>query len=172
MSEIFTEQLTAVLNIVLAVFAGLAALYAGRAFGAQNRQIQDQAAELRKSQAAQVHVWQEAPKQHFSIGKPEMTVLTAHVHNTSPQPVYHLQWTWDLPGVPAHESIRVELLMPGDSDSSILPGPAPVHPLGVYASVRFLDRAGRWWRAGADGTLKEIPFVPPPMPAPQSGIGA
>jgi hypothetical protein len=172
MSEIFTEQLTAVTNVVLAVFAIVTAYYAARAFGKQNEQIREQAAEQRKSQAAQVHVWQAAPTQHFEIGQPEMTVLTAHVHNTSPQPIYHLQWVWDLPGVPVHASIRVEPLMPDEKDSMTLPGPTPVHPFGVYASVTFQDRAGRWWWAHADGRLKETFPARPPQPAPPRGLTA
>jgi len=51
MSEIFTEQLTAVSNVVLAAFAIVTALLAGLACRAQFRQLKG-----RSAQAVQVHV--------------------------------------------------------------------------------------------------------------------
>ena len=107
MSEILTEQITAVTNVVLAAFAIITAVVAGLAWRAQSRQLRGELAERkreederRREQAVQVYVWVEPPKVTRSVNKPPETTVMAHVCNTSPQPVYGLETAWDFWGNP------------------------------------------------------------------------
>jgi hypothetical protein len=170
-SEILTEQVTAVTNIVLAAFAIITALVAGLAWRAQSHQLRSElgerkreAAERRREQAVQVYVWREPPRVTRSVNKPPETTVTAHVRNTSRQPVYGMEIAWDYRGdafatvtrreaplMPEEEEVPAMILVPPDVDAAL-----------IIASVVFRDRAGVWWRTYSEGGLDELSERPAP----------
>ena len=140
MSEIFTEQVTAVGNIVLAAFAIITAVVAGLAWRAQGRQLKGEIAERRReaeerrrAQAVQVYIWQEPPTVTSAVDKPPEATITARVRNTSQQPVYGLEMNWHRWGKDdfGTRSVRVTPLMPGEEDIAVRAVP-PGHYAGIY----------------------------------------
>jgi hypothetical protein len=162
-SEIFTEQVTAVTNIVLAAFAIITALVAGLAWRAQSRQLRGElgerkreAGERRREQAVQVYLWLEPPRATIAVNTPETTV-TAHVRNTSRQPIYGLETAWDYRGDAfATATRRTAPLMPGEEDTAMVRVPAHADAEVIIASAVFRDRAGVWWRTYSEGDLDEL----------------
>lgn len=172
MSEIFTGQVTAVTNIVLAAFAIITAVVAWRAWRAQSRQLQSElaerkreAGERRREQAVQVYVWLEPPKTTMAVNKPPETTVTAHVCNTSRQPVYGLEIAWDLWGEAfATGTLRIAPLMSGKEDTAMVLVPSEADAAGIIATATFRDRAGVWWRTYSEGRLTELSERPAPLP--------
>ena len=119
-------------------------------------QREREARERRSAQASQVFVW-EGWQDRYGIGKPPEQTVTAHIHNTSEQPIYDVRFSWhsgDLP-LPAHK--RGKPLMPGEQDSTLGIVPDGADPAKFGASVIFRDRAKRCWRARPDGQFDELP---------------
>ena len=175
MSADLSGEITAISTAVLAVFAIVAAVFAFLAFRKQSQEVsilaeqnERDSSDRRRAQASRVFIWAEAaagPGQDQTV-----TGLTAHIRNTSQQPVYdgftgHCegdQWIDgkerkpDLPAFP--------VLMPGEQiDTGIgFLNPVPVPQFwkdnsGLLMSLRFRDAAGVWWRFRSDGQLEEDP---------------
>ena len=188
MSLIFATQLTAAATLALAALALATAILALLAWRKQSREVHDQAEmlrlqakelkqvsaerdrearERRQAQAALVYMW-ESPAQAEVDGKetPAMT-LEAYVRNTSPQPIYDVEFEWriftsDLRTLDLRE-ISDETyegpLMPGAQFAARVPVDPGLltDPEDATATVTFRDRAGVWWRAQPNGRLEELP---------------
>lgn len=139
MSEIFTDQLTAVANVVLAVFAIVTAVLAGAAFRKQSREVRaierqldiqredfdTRRAEARQAQATRVFLWREIrPAEGFpqptGTFTPSQVVVTAHIRNASDLPIFSVEiganhyvdeQVNELWGEPE----RIEILLPGET---------------------------------------------------------
>jgi hypothetical protein len=187
MSETFAAQLTAVATLGLAILALATAILAFLAWRKQSGEVRDQAEmlrlqaaefgqlaadreresqERRRSQAAQVYMWEEALPPELDL---DPYRVVARVRNTSPQPVYGLLCRWERDEKPAGDMAHGLPLMPGEEVEaavSLFPDTAPAD---ARASVIFRDRAGIWWQAWPDGRLGEVPepeFVPAPINPP------
>jgi hypothetical protein len=191
MSEIFSVQLTAAVNVVLAVGAIVTAVFALLAWQGQRRQLQGQdtqllaeaeerkreAEERRKAQAAQVYIWQTPPRESYRLGVAAEFSVAAHIRNTSKQPVYDLRLAW-LAGGTQHGigTLRVAPLLPDEEDTSLAAAPLGFEPDALIAIAVFRDRAGRWWRTRSDGILEETspgdlaPRTTPTVPATVSSL--
>jgi len=155
MSEIFTEQLTAVTSLVLAVFAIVAAIVAGRALRAQNRQLgielaerRREAEDRRREQAVQVYVWQTPPTIRHSIDAPSEKSIQAILVNSSPLPIFAVKigFTRMTSQVPwGGLSVREAPLMPGDHESELAYWPTDLDLDDLVAVAFFRDRAGVSW---------------------------
>jgi hypothetical protein len=126
--------------------------------------------ERRRAQAAMVYMWT-APA-HVAVdgvGSPEMT-LEAYVRNTSPQPIYDVQFTWQIITADRRKIVggtECEApLMPLAMSSARAPRTPGVLVDRPYAdaAVTFRDRAGVWWRTEPSGHLEELPPQPVAMP--------
>lgn len=171
MSEVFATQLTAVANVVLAVFAIITAVLAGLAFRKQAREVSDQAemlrqaaadrereaAERRRAQALEVYVYREGHSPEYEL---DPYVISARVFNTSRQPVYSVQFSWHVDGQPVGIERWRGHLAPGADVEEVFEC-RDVRAGAVDAKVTFQDRAGAWWaRRGQDGDLMEIAEPP------------
>jgi hypothetical protein len=177
MSEVFAEQLTAVANVVLAIFAIVTAIFAGRALRAQSSQLEmelrerrREAEERRRAQAAQVFVWQDPPElsQRGGDSITAWATTVAHVLNTSKQPVFNLRIMWVYTGKPAGKYVlRAAPLMPGEEDTGVDTLPLLAErsfDTDTVAAVLddqtavaiFDDSAGLSWRRYVDGRLEEF----------------
>jgi hypothetical protein len=168
MSDIFAAQITAVANVVLAVFAIITAILAGLAFRKQSREVRDQAemlrqatadrereaAERRRAQALQVYVHRQTVRPQYDL---DPYLVSARVFNTSLQPVYDLQFRWLVDDKPVGIELWREHLAPGADTEEVFEC-RDVRPGLVDARVTFRDRAGVWWSMrGQGGRLEEIP---------------
>lgn len=172
MSEIFTEQLMAVANVTLTAFAIVTAVLAGLAFRKQSREVKDQAdllkvqsdqlelqrrqfdqdqAERRRAQAAQVFIMIERVESRDGV-----LTMTATASNTSPLPVYDLWVQWrsrsgDF-GIP-----NVDPQFPPGSTKAFN-GAWTDHARlsGLSVSLDFRDAIGVRWRTTERGILTEL----------------
>src|SRR5580700_3071564 len=161
MSLLVATQITAVATMVLAVGAVVSAVFAFLAFRKQSVEVTALLSESRREadtrhreQAVRVLVWLEhLTGQHGQEDIPAHAVV-AHIRNTSNHPIYDMTCYWyhernlaDKPGyvigplIPASE-YSVEELDFGN--------------IGIYPVIEFRDINGTGWRAGPDGSLKEV----------------
>lgn len=177
MSLIFATQLTAVATLALALLAIVTAWYARRAFLKQSQEVSDQARELqqvaaertreaaerRRDQASRVFVWTEifTPKDG-PAATPEgfVKAISAHVTNTSLQPIYEVTVTFPERYGPERRPDYVTVLMPGeqrDFTRNLPPNTLPLYarPLSAIL-VEFRDRNQVRWRTRPDGKLEEV----------------
>jgi hypothetical protein len=127
-----------------------------------------EAAESRRTQASRVYMWEErhasdprligwaagAAAQEGHNGP----TVTAHIKNSSDQPVYHAEFSWH-GGTASHGSPNPEPLgtiMPGDETSKIRVFPQGTNLEVSGAVVRFTDAAGIRWLRRPDGDLTEV----------------
>ncbi len=121
---------------------------------------QNQATERRRAQASLIYVWEERIAER-TAGVGPVNTVTAHVKNTSGQPIYDLRFSWRVDRQQDHQTIRASPLMPGEEDSDI----SPVAGTGsstLSAVVIFRDRSEWWWRVWPDGRLDELGQHPVP----------
>ena len=165
MSLLGATILTARATEWLAILAAVTALFALGAFGIQYLQLRDQLSERkrerqerRSAQAVQVYIWEErfifAP-----TNAPRERRITAHVRNTSQQPVHDLRFWWIVEGVSAQSKQRPQPLLPDpninqDNDTTRVPDGTDLAAISV--AVTFRDRAGVQWRAHSDGKLEDL----------------
>ena len=110
-----------------------------------------EAAARRRGQASRVFIWEEGTTD--DIGEP--ATLTAHVKNTSDQPIYDLITSWHLGSAPHVRYERAKPLMPGAEDSDDeQPMPAGANPYEFGAVAFFRDAAGVTWRARPGGRTR------------------
>jgi hypothetical protein len=132
------------------------------------------AAELRRAQASRVFMWEERngrsphprtagfgaiaeaeERRNRSVPEPTVTV-TAHVKNSSDQPIYDAEFAWycgtALYGSPNPQPLGT--IMPGDDTSKIRVLPLRAD-LEARVVVRFTDAAGIRWLRRPDGGLTE-----------------
>ena len=172
-SEIFTAQLTAIANVVFAVFAVVTAFYARRAFRAQSDELtlqrhqfaQDQA-DRRRAQATRVFLWAvvEADPSVTQVqtavtGRSPDQIVTAHVKNSSQQPVYEIEVIWRQGAALRGSGELRGVLMPGAAVEvkTTLPEAhsAAVKAQSIQPAVRFRDAAGVTWEMDSNGRLEE-----------------
>lgn len=173
MSLIFTNQLTAVATLALAVLALITAFFAGLAFWLQFAQFRDlysdrkrEQAERRRAQAVLVYLQElRTPTALAPARGLDLYTILARVHNTSQQPVYDLRYTWHVDDQPRRydfgDDFKRGSLMPGETDETSAEFGRDVRPEQVRAMAIFRDRAGVWWSTWADGRLAEVPEPPP-----------
>jgi hypothetical protein len=111
-----------------------------------------EAAERRQAQASKVFVWQD----HVKSG-PMGETVTAHVKNTSDQPVYELQFSWHVGDLPPTRHQRQRPLIPGEEVTNDAAVPDGFDPDEFGVAAIFRDRAGIWWRTRPNGRLEELP---------------
>jgi hypothetical protein len=181
-STIVPTWITAVATVGLLVGAVITAIYAVRAFDEQSRQLIDQrevnseqtkvlrlqaeelkasieerhnqADERRRGQASLIYVWEDRIVEH-PAGVGSVSTVTAHVKNTSDQPIYDLRFSWRVSNQRDRQTIRARPLMPGEEDSDIAPAVSG-DPADLSAVAIFRDRSEWWWRAWPDGRLDEL----------------
>ncbi len=115
-----------------------------------------EAAETRQEHASKVFIWQDQIESR-PIGETFSTTITAHMKNTSEQPVYEPRFSWHHSDLPATQNQLKRPLMPGEEVSTEAPVPADSGPDKFGVVAIFRDRAGIWWRARPDGRLEELP---------------
>jgi uncharacterized protein YoxC len=115
----------------------------------------------RRAQVSRVFMWE---TRGFDIwtdkpGTDSVEPLTAHVKNTSEQPIYDLAISWRAAGVPCGVPDQLGVLNPGESAQATreVPGSVSATPEKFDAVALFRDRERTWWRARPDGILDEIP---------------
>jgi hypothetical protein len=125
-------------------------------------------AERRRAQASRVFIWiQNSADQHTGHdGIREPFGITAHIKNTSEQPVYNLVIDWNRKGAPWRRRDPFPVLMPGGQETGFLRLPdysgaffdtqADVAKLR-WPVARFRDAAGTHWLLRPDGHLDEQP---------------
>jgi len=115
-----------------------------------------EAAERRQEQASKVFIWQDQIESR-PMGETFSTTITAHIKNTSEQPVYEARFSCHDGDRPATQNQLKRPLIPGEEVSSdaVVPAESGPDKFGVVAIFR--DRAGIWWRARPDGRLEELP---------------
>ena len=138
---------------------GLQAEELGRAAADRERETQ----EIRRAQAVQVYVWWTMREDSSADGVP----VTAHVRNTSQQPVFGV--SLNVP--PGAAKMHLEPLLPGQEHSApftyVSTGRA-----SLKSVADFRDRAGVGWRAWSDGRLEEVPKHAEPTGTNIPGSGA
>jgi hypothetical protein len=166
-SEIYTEQVTAVTNVVLALFAIVTGVFAWLAWRGQKRQLGDlygererEGEERRRAQAVQVYVWQTPPTTPLQRGGGPETSRTASLVNSSRQPVYDVTIRWMTGGVLRGAAVREEPLKPEEVQTAVITSDTVTDLDGVVAVAFFRDRAGLWWRTYSDGRLEEHVTAP------------
>lgn len=187
MSEIFSQQLTAVATAALAVLAAATAILAGLALRKQSREVsavQDQLkvqredsdarrSESLREQAGRVSLWVErrsAGEETAGLFAPSRVVITATIRNASELPIfvvdiaaYHPNGrVHDLWGRPEH----LDVLMAYDTRRFTRTVDIPHEYAGIdfffgdpVLSARFRDNAGKRWTADSEGNL--TPDQPP-----------
>lgn len=133
----------------------------------QRKQFDDQLAQRRHAQASGVLFWTETgldPRRtdaQIEKGVPWREGVTAHIKNTSAQPVYALTISWHRGTAPWGEPDHLPVLMPGEQEdrTRIFPEdlPATVDLTLFGAVARFRDAAAVRWFLGPDGQLDEEP---------------
>jgi hypothetical protein len=168
MSLVVSGQVTAVATLALAILAFATAVVAGFAFWKQSQEVGTLVAqnkrdieERRRDQASRVFVYTEISKPHQEQpAKGFVQALTAHVKNTSQQPVYEITVTWPKKFEREDRPDYLTVLMPGERQDFArdrLPNVLPAHrrPLEGIA-VEFSDRNQVRWRTTPDGKLEEV----------------
>ena len=145
----------------------------------QREQLADQRWERRRTQASRVFIWTEIgpdPRrtdEQIEKGVPWREGVTAHISNTSAQPVHELTIDWHRGTAPWGKPDNVLVLMPGEQEdfTRIFPEDLPLAvDLNLFgAVVRFRDAAGVHWLLRASGQLDEeqSPRALPPRRAPR-----
>lgn len=150
MSDIFTAQITAVANVVLAAFAIITAVFAVLAFRKQSQEVgllieqsKRDESERRRSQAARVYVMAEP-------NPPRL--IRPYAHNASDFPIYDAEiWQAQAGGISAPAELGI--IMPGKNATA---GPMMSARDAVAHSVlTFRDSQGARWIRMPDGTLSE-----------------
>jgi hypothetical protein len=119
---------------------------------------------LRRAQASRVFIheeWLDAdpridPASRVVRAQQPQPVVTAHVMNTSEQPIYNVTVSWHL-GTEPNGRHPLMPVMPGKEDKDMQPVPAGAPPDKFGAVAFFRDAAGVTWRTRPDGQLDEIP---------------
>ena len=92
-------------------------------------------------------------------GAPAPEAVSAHITNSSAQPIYDVTISWHKGTAPWDEPDRINVLMPGTHDDFIHDLPTDLPPSvdrSLFASVaRFRDAAGVRWLLTPDGELRE-----------------
>jgi hypothetical protein len=135
----------------------------------QREQFADQLAERRRAQASCVFIWTETgpdPRRtdaQIEKGVPWREGITAHISNTSAQPVYDLTVGWHRRTAPWGEPDQVPVLMPGEQEDLTRTFPDDLPATMDYtlfgAVARFRDAAAVHWRLRPDGQLDEEPVT-------------
>jgi hypothetical protein len=125
----------------------------------------DEHTERRRAQACMVFITTEAgpdprrTEEQLDKGVPWHEGVTAHVKNTSAQPVYDLTIDWRQGTASWGEPDCVSVLIPGAQEdrTRIYPEelPANVDPAVFSAVARFRDAGGVKWLIRPDGNLSE-----------------
>lgn len=121
-----------------------------------------EAAERRRAQASRVFIWQD----HIKDDEFGALTVTAHVKNTSEQPIYALWFSWHDGHRPVTQNQRMRPLIPGEeaTDDAEIPVGSDPDQFGVVAIFR--DHAGIRWHTRPDGTFGELlPGSEPPTEA-------
>jgi hypothetical protein len=155
------------LTLVVATAGGGIALWQ---LGLQRQQIKEQqqvlareAVDRRRTQASRVFIWEERGQDNrltqaqVASGAVRGEVVTAHVKNTSDQPVYSLEIRWYQHGSANYlESAAPEtVLMPGrETEASHFLPQEDANQFG--ATLRFLDANQVRWNRYPDGQLFEV----------------
>ncbi len=172
MSVDLSGAITAIATVVLALFALATAFYARQAFRKQSREVgilagQNEWAihDRRIEQASRVFIWEDLssfpttrslPGGGYRIDGPEAPRVTAHVRNTSDQPLYDVELRW--PGSATLVNPNPEplgMIMPGGETQKIRDFPLGTDKGVSGVGLRFRDAAGVWWIRGPDGGLAE-----------------
>lgn len=164
-SEIFTEQFTAVTNLVLASFAVIAGLFGWLAWRGQKIQLRDlsdernrEAAERRQAQAVLVYVYQNPPAVHMAVGEPAERVVQAFLVNSSKQPVFAVQMAFIRTASQVFwqgRTVREAPLLPGEGDRFAATIPVGEDIDDLVAVAFFRDRAGVPWATYSTGDLTD-----------------
>ena len=156
----WTDVLTAIGTGVLALFAIITAIVAGRALRAQSEQLKiergersREADERRRAQAVQVFITQVKATRGPGPGEEPHEVVTAWLHNTSRQPVFDVCFRWRHGAALSLSFHRVEPLLPTTEVMEEETVPSGVLSRDFGATAHFRDRAGLWWRVHPDGRL-------------------
>lgn len=133
----------------------------------QRRQFDKQLAERRRSQASRVFIWSDIgpdPRrtdEQIDKGVPWREGVTAHIRNTSEQPIYDLMVSWQKGTAPWDAPFPMSVLMPGQQEdlTHVFPDDLPptVNVSLFSAVVRFRDASGVRWLLRPDGHLAEEP---------------
>jgi hypothetical protein len=126
-----------------------------------------EAAQRQRAQAAKVFVWEERMSHDPRISQAQRAVqggqpqsaITAHVKNSSDQPVYEVMLVWHTGSARWGDNDNLGTLMPGHEAKrtrEIPPLPDYVDPAVWGAVAFFRDAIGTWWRARPDGQLDDI----------------
>lgn len=186
MSEIFTDQLTAVANVVLAVFALATAVLAGLAFLKQSREVHaveqqmKDGQELARQQAALLIVQSdqlEVQRRQFDEDQTArrraqaaqvfilideartlkaQTILKAAARNTSSQPVYDLWVQWRTDDGEFGDATSRPQLLPAAAERFEQSWTTAAGITGTDVSLDFRDAAGLRWRTTGRGILTEL----------------
>lgn len=167
MSEIFSEQLSAIANMALAVLALVTAVFAWLAFQKQAKEVGDQSAMLalqrrqfdedqavrKRAQAAQVFI--------TNVGSPDQgndgtVVIVGQAQNTSRQPVYDLSARCRTDDGAFGTPYVQPLLMPGDSMTFEETWSRADGISGLSLWLEFRDASGVHWRTTDRGVLTEL----------------
>lgn len=175
MSLAAAAQWTAVATAVLAVFAIVTAVFAFLAFRKQSaevatlqqqfddqrkvnklqaRELQEslaqrkrEADERHRAQASRVFIWVALDPAYSD------PIATAHLKNSSDQPIYDLDISWRPGGSREFD----QPLMPGEELTDRIPVPDGADPAWYSADAYFRDATGTSWRARPDGIVEEVP---------------
>jgi hypothetical protein len=117
----------------------------------------------RSAQASRVFIWEEGSDQHVSqaqraAGAVAGPLVTAHVKNSSDQPIYEAELRWHRGsagyGEPNPEPLGT--IMPGVEVSRMRDFPPGTNMAVSGAVLRFSDAAGVRWLRRPDGYLNEF----------------
>jgi len=122
-----------------------------------------EAQERRRAQAVQVYAWWTMGEGSSADG----VQVTAHVRNTSQQPVYGVA----LSVPPGGAKMRLEPLLLGQEHGAPFTYD-PTSQASLKSVADFVDRAGARWRTWSDGRLEEIPKRAEPTGTSIPGSGA
>jgi hypothetical protein len=150
MSDIFTAQITAVANVVLAVFAIITAVFAGLAFRKQSQEVgllleqsKRDESERRRAQAARVYVMAEPDPPRL---------IRPYARNASDFPIYDAQiWQAKADGISAPAELGT--VMPGKSATG--GAMMSARDAAAHSVLTFRDSQGVRWIRMPDGTLSE-----------------
>ena len=123
-------------------------------------------AERRRAQASRVFMWTElgldrrVTQVQRASGEAQLEAVTAHIKNSSKQPVHDIRISWRRGTAPWGEPDQIPGLLPGEQEDrtrSLDPDlPSSVNRSLFGAVAFFRDAAGVTWRTRPDGELEEI----------------
>ena len=159
MSVEVSGEITAFATAVLAAFAIVTAVFAEQ----NDREIRDR----RRDQASRVFIWHESGPDprltdaQIENGVPWREGVTAHIENTSGQPVDDLTIDWYRGSAPWGEPEHRTVLLPGDKTASTRTfpedPPATADHTQFTPAARFRDAAAVHWLLRPAGQLDEEP---------------